>query len=160
MNNSKGKHIPMKSQTLEKPGWGLMERSILLCSVSRQQVGNLGVLEMRPPFINNQVASVVGNKANELSVESICLWLLEKDMLKYWQLRQGTLVTSQIGPGLILDHITWGFASLPLASPAGHVCNECMYLWLHLVHFKTLCWFPWKVLYSSWEHCRMFVWLY
>lgn len=150
MNNSKGKHILMESQTLEKPGWGL-ERSILLCSVSRQQVGSFGLFETRSPFINNQVASVVGNKAKELSVQSMCLWLLKKDMLKYWLLRQETLVTSQMGPGLILDHVTWVFPPLPLVSPASQ------YLWLHPVHFKTHCWFPWKIPYSWWEHRRMFM---
>lgn len=152
MKNSKGKHVPMESQTLGKRGWGLMERSFLLCSVSRQQMGGSWVFEMRPPFISNKVASVVGIKAKELLFRAyLYLSVTGKHMLKYSPPRRGTVVTYQMGAGLILDRVAPVFRCLSLAPPASQ------YLWLHPVHFKTLCWFPWKIPCNSWEHCRMFI---
>lgn len=83
-----------------------MDRSSLLGFVSRLQMGDSWIFEMRPPFVSNQVASVMGHKAKELALQSMSsLSVWDKPVLQCSPPRQGVVVPSQIGPNLILDQI-------------------------------------------------------
>lgn len=68
-------------------------------------MGGSWIFELRPPFVSNQVASVVGNKAKELPLETVFLSVWDKPVLQHSLPRQGVVVSSQIGPDLIVDQV-------------------------------------------------------
>lgn len=75
-----------------------MQRSFL-CFVSKQQAEGSQVAEMKHLFICNLVALVLGNKAKEVALQSMCLSLGSEC---HWQ---GTEVASQLGsPRLLSEH--------------------------------------------------------